>query len=190
MTYVPQLWVDDDPTKPVSAARMLHIEDGLVALDKARLIDSSERTSNFDVQAVGVTNTLIDGLEVVIPPQTVPWLVMAKLPWQMNTGTAATGTLQGIIPGIYDGTSGSDVGAYEQGSAVALAGAITSRQWNGEMILWKIFGPNAATRYLRVLAKTLIATPSGWGQSLIVGQDSPTTGQWSPSHIMAVALNG
>jgi hypothetical protein len=35
MAYTPQVWADFDPTKPVTAARMNHIEDGLTTTDAA-----------------------------------------------------------------------------------------------------------------------------------------------------------
>jgi hypothetical protein len=41
MTYVKQLWVDRNPTYPVSAARMLHIEDGIEDLDLGKVTKGS-----------------------------------------------------------------------------------------------------------------------------------------------------
>jgi hypothetical protein len=35
--YAPQVWEDDDPTRPLSAQRMQHIEDGLTAVDQAAI---------------------------------------------------------------------------------------------------------------------------------------------------------
>jgi hypothetical protein len=35
MAYTKQVWVDNDTSKPVSAARLSHIEDGIAALDSA-----------------------------------------------------------------------------------------------------------------------------------------------------------
>jgi hypothetical protein len=45
MTYTPQTWNDFDPTKPVSAARMTHIEDGIAAT--ATVADGSSNASNI-----------------------------------------------------------------------------------------------------------------------------------------------
>jgi hypothetical protein len=163
--------------------------DVLDRINSVKLIDSAERFDIFDVQAVGVTATLIDGMELEIPPQQRSWRVRCKIPAQLLTGTAASGTLQSILLYLYDSTSGTDVGPYDQDIFSCTAGAVTNRQWNKTMMIDRIFDPTTTSRYLRLLTRTIITTPSGWSQALLQGADSPVSGNTPPMLFYAESIN-
>lgn len=163
-------------------------QDVLDRINSVRLIDSAERFDNFDVQAVGVTATLIDGMELEIPPQSRSWRVRCKVFSQINTGTATTGTLQAILLYLYDSTSG-DVGPYDQDVFPAVAGGVTNRQWNKNLMIDRIFDPTTTYRYMRLFTRTIIATPTGWGQALLAGGDMPVSGSTAPMLFYAESLN-
>lgn len=164
-------------------------QEVLDRINSVRLIDLAERYDNFDVQAVGTTATLIDGLELEIPPQTRSWRLGAHIYGQLLTGTAASGTLQAILLYAYDSTSGTDVGPYAVATMDAVAGAVTNRQWNDNLILSRPFAPNAASRYMRLFARTIIATPTGWSQATLLAGDIPNSGNAGPMLFWAESVN-
>lgn len=178
----------------VGEIRVLPTMDAAEALDSSEMggteIDVAERQAIYDVQAQASPTvfTEVEGLTISVPPQTGAFKVSVEIPWQLNTGTAAAGSLQALQVQLTDFTSGTDV-VYATAGGSSLAGAVASRQWNGSLIVSRRFSPNAATRRFRVLARQLTATPSGWLQGILIGQNAPSgTDTYGSMLLQAVAL--
>lgn len=66
MVYVPQVWVDNDATKPLSAARMTAIENGIADASVSGDLDSVSSSVNFTVPSTNVW-TDIPGMSITVP---------------------------------------------------------------------------------------------------------------------------
>jgi hypothetical protein len=182
-------WVDDatgvDPDSQVTAAKLNAIG---VEINSIGEIDLAERSAAFDVQAVGITATFVEGLLVTVPPQTRPYAIEFDAMAQHATGTAASGSVNNIQAFLNEFELISTDTLYGTAVFSSAAGAVTNRTWQGAMRICRRFPPNAATKYYRITSRLAIAAISGWAGSHILGADPPTSGTYHPMKLRAVGL--
>lgn len=179
MGYTAQTWVDgSEGGTPVSAARLNHIEQGVTTANAKGIIDVGFRTSFFDVQAVGTTQTEVEGLRVVVPPRTAPYLVRISAPVKFLSGTAAVASLHTINMQLQDETNSNAVVQYGNATYVQVTAA--SQNVNQVITLEQYFEPNATTKYYKITAALTATAVANWTQTRIQAGNLPTAGELFP----------
>lgn len=185
---------------PITAAELLRMERGIAAGGPGNLIDSAERTTLFDVQAVSTTATLVEGLVIEVPAQTRPWLMTFWSMAVLNTGTSVAGSLQTILVQFNDITAGGPGSTYAEArytgiqpvtGNTASAGSphpVANKSWQGAISNSKIMPPNTQTRRMAVYARTLVATITNWSAAYLYAGDTPAQDIYGPMSLTAVLL--
>lgn len=150
-------------------------------------IDAVERSSTFDVQAVGVTTTDVDGMMLVVPPQTRPYVLSVSFLATFVTGTAAIAASQGIIVSVQDftGTPVNVILSWLTGPTQVTA---VSRTENKPFAVERRLEPHTMTKYYKLRVSLANAAPANWTSVQIYAEDAPTTGSYPPMLMKAVGV--
>lgn len=151
-------------------------------------IDSSERATPFDVQAVGTTATDVDGLSVSVPATSRPYLIRATFMVNYVTGTAAQNAVAGVILILVDDTVfASPVSvASVQNNQGQIAAA--TRTYNNSVILERRFEPTATAKHYKIQARLSATIPANWTSVQLFAENLPSSGSYSPMLMTAVGL--
>lgn len=148
-------------------------------------IDTAERAYNFDVQAVGTTQTAVEGMQLVVPPQSRPYYVRSHIRVQFVTGTAAAASLHQVNVILCDYTSGTSVNVdYAPASALQVSAA-TKTIWV-PVAMERRFEANSVTKYYRIETRLQSAAVSGWTSTLLLADNTPDSGVYPPMMMTAV----
>lgn len=200
MAYTKQTWTDGAAGgTPTSAARFSYMETGIenahldltshsanTALHSpATEIDSAERATMFDVQAIGVTQTDVDGMFLVVPPQTRPYMVRGHFLVYFVTGTAASASVETVQIILVDHTSTPVTVGYAAATGIQPSAASKNELFS--VALERRFEPNAATKYYKIQSRLLAAAVTNWTSAQILAGNAPDGDVYPPMVLAAVS---
>ena len=142
-------------------------------------IDSSERTTTFDIQANGLTYTTVEGLDLIVAPQIRPYMIsLSAVPFYVTAAAIATGTFQQVVIQMQEWYVTSGTAHYivrgsiiDSHQAASLVTGNPIRNIIHNCYAEKRIEPHTDTKTYRVEAAQNFATPTNWTSTQILCGD-------------------
>jgi hypothetical protein len=187
VTQVPLYQVYVPATATTLASGNLVDKRVIVAATPGTEIDTGQRIANFDVQAVGTTQTDVEGLRVNVPPQNGPYRITCTMPIRFVTGTAAIAAQHQVHVTLVDETNSNAVVKNISAGYVQVTAA--TKTITVPLTIDQRFDANATAKVYKIMAALTAAAVSGWTSTQIAAGDLPTAGEvFSPVQLIAVSL--
>lgn len=187
LTQVPLYAVYIPPAATTLATANLVDKRVIVAATPGTEIDTGRRITTFDIQAVGTTQTEVEGLRVTIPPQNGPFRISCTMQIRFVSGTAAAASLHTVNVQLVDQTNSNAIMAYNSTSYVQVTAA--TKTVNASLTIDHRFDATTTTKVYMITAALNAAAVSGWTSTRIMAGDLPTAGEFeTPVDLIAVSL--
>lgn len=187
VTQVPLYAVYVPATATTLATANLVDKRVIVAATPGTEINTGRRITTFDVQAVGTTQTEVEGLRVTVPPQNGPYKLSVTMPVRFVTGTAAIVAQHIVNVQLQDETASNVVVGYNAATYVQVTAA--TKTVTVPLTIEKRFDANASTKVYKVTAALSAAAAANWTSTQIMAGDLPTAGEFFPPvDLIAVSL--